>query len=130
MYSYCVYLKPSRVLNFISFTTTIVSPYEHLHGHATQHYKISNSISCRFIADTNQLKILDIQPEDEGVFVCEVTEGSDPKRIVIAGCVIVHGEIFQTTQHIMKTALEVFERSLSTTITFCSTECIVNDTSM
>ena len=77
--------------------------------------KISNSISCRFIADTNQLKILDIRPEDEGVFVCEVTEGSDPKRIVIAGCVIVHGE---TTHCIMKTALEVFERSLFKTITF------------
>ena len=69
------------------------------YGHATKliSLKISNSILCRFTAETNQLTILDIQPENEGVYVCEVTEGSDPRRISMAGCVIVQGEIFQTT---------------------------------
>lgn len=55
----------------------------------------------RFSTDTDRLTISDIQPEDEGVYVCRATQGDMPDMSVIAGCLVVQGEPIILTVHIM-----------------------------
>jgi hypothetical protein len=49
--------------------------------------------SPRFRSETNRLIMSDIQPQDEGMYVCRVVEEGMPERTVVGGCVIVHGTI-------------------------------------
>ena len=58
--------------------------------------------------------ISNIQPGDEGVYVCVATEGGVGPRTVIAGCLIVHGELTQPLcicTYICKAHLFAFERN-------------------
>ena len=66
----------------------------------------SNQKTCivfclfRFSTDTDRLTISDIQPEDEGVYVCRATQGDMPDMNVIAGCLVVQGEPIILRVHI------------------------------
>ena len=47
----------------------------------------------RFSSPTNRLEISAVQPEDEGLYVCQVSENGASAMPRVAGCIVVYGKL-------------------------------------
>ena len=50
--------------------------------------------SMKYTTSTDRLEVQNLEPSDEGLYVCTLTVDSNPSEQALGGCLIIYGECF------------------------------------